>query len=275
MDEADDELLSQRAEELCAHLLIFTYLPKSSCRDLVLNDALRTEVTGRLSGVGLELVDSAYSAYVAVRLKRKIESDVTFDWSTNLRLNKGAVALLVVLWAKLVLPKRVAMERRETPGEQSTDLFPETKRARMVALSVHRDALYAEFGEKFGKVNFQRYVGQLRNLGFITEDRAGNIGEGPLLDLMIDSNEMAMKLKDSVLWDLLGDSAQTPPPADAARADRAEAVPDDVGFPEGFSADSVHAELDVELDDPWGLDSPADGASAPDGFPDSDPDEEV
>jgi hypothetical protein len=243
-----NEALDERAERFCANLLIFTYLPKADWKDVLLDDDLAGRVRHRLGAVGLTLVDTVYSEYFAVRLKPEIESDVTFDWSTNLRLPKGAIALLVVLWAKLVLPKRVAMERRESPDEGNMDLFPERKPRRKVNVSVHRDALFAEFGARFGKVNFQRYLGQLRNRGFVQEDRAGNITEGPLLDLMIDGSDMAMKLKDSVLWELLGGDGE---------AERQETLPlgrqpyleqpgltDDIGFPEDIGPEDVEAEIE-------------------------------
>lgn len=206
----EDEVLARRAQEICAHLLIRRYLPKKSCRDLLLDDDLRDDVRARLDAVGLELVDSYTSDYFAVRLAPHIEGDVRFDWATNLRLPRGALALLVILWAKLVLPRRVASEeaRRkrleaaaaaEAQGEEIEAPEPD----KLPTPKVARAALYAEFGHRFGKTAFTRYVGQLKNAGFIKESRAGDLREGPLLDLMIDGVQMARKLRDSVLWDLL------------------------------------------------------------------------
>jgi len=212
---AVDEVLERRAEEICARLLIYTYVPKRQYRDLLLDDALRDRVRARLGQVGLELVESFTSDYFGVRLKPDVEADVAFDWSSNLRLPRGAVALIVICWAKLVLPRRLALEAdKALPPAQQT-LFehaPETttldaaEKPAMPArkINVHRDALYAEFGAKFGKTAFQRYLGMLRNAGFVLEDREGRIAEGPLLDLLVDGTQMAGKLKDSVLWDLLG-----------------------------------------------------------------------
>ncbi|MCO4761956.1 MAG: hypothetical protein KC502_10660 [Myxococcales bacterium] len=204
----EDELLARRAEEICAHLLIRRYLPKKSCRDLLLDDELRDSVRRRLSGVGLELVDSYTSDHFAVRLAPHIESDVRFDWATNTRLPRGALALLVILWSKLVLPRRVAGDEarrkrlEQADGDGEAIVPPVLPRP-----TVARAALYAEFGHRFGKTSFTRYVGQLKNAGFITESRAGDLREGPLLDLLIDGVQMARKLRDSVLWDLL-DSQQ-------------------------------------------------------------------
>jgi len=207
-----DAELEVRAEEVCGRLLIDRYLPKRDYRDLLLDDALRAIVARRLSGVGLQLVESFTSDYFAVRLKREVEADIAFDWATNSRLPRGAVALLVILWAKLVLPKRVEPAELADSG---TDSAAAKTPARVV---VTRDALYAEFGRKFGKTAFARYLGQLKSAAFVREDRLGNLSEGPLLDLLIDGVEMAQKLRDSVLWDLLergpgsGDDLEAPDP---------------------------------------------------------------
>ncbi len=192
-----------RAREICGQLLIDRWVAKRACRDLLIDDELRAIVSRRLDGVGLELVESFTSDYFAVRLRRDIEADIRLDWATNARVPRGAVALLVILWAKLVLPKRIASTeaalKRQNP-DMPVDPDAPTENG---PLSLPRDALYAEFGRKFGKTAFSRYVGQLKTSGFIREDRRGNITEGPVLDLLIDGVQMAQKLRDSVLWDVL------------------------------------------------------------------------
>jgi hypothetical protein len=209
--------LEARAEEICSRLLIERYVPKRNYRDLLLDDELRAIVARRLGGVGLQLVESFTSDWFAVRLKREVEADVSFDWATNSRMPRGAVALLVILWAKLVLPKRISATetalRRTLVADDDQASAPAEEAPLAVAAAekpavppvptVSRDALYAEFGRKFGKTSFARYVGQLKNAGFLLEDRLGNLREGPLLDLLVDGVEMAQKLRDSVLWDLL------------------------------------------------------------------------
>lgn len=284
-----DEELDARAREICAHLLIFTSIRKSACKDLVLDDDLRARVRARLGAVGLELVDNVYSEHFAARLVPAIEGDVAFDWSTNARLNKGAVALLVILWAKLVLPKRVAQEKRLDPDDENMELFPESRPRKPVRLTVNRDALYAEFGAKFGKVNFQRYLGQLRNMGFVTEDRSGNVGEGPLLDLLVDGTRMAIKLKDSVLWSVLKDKADAPQVELPLSGRRSKPREEDIGFPEGLAQEDVAAmdedavptfldEPDLDdLDHTKGgapAEPPADAPDGGEGEPDDAPDGE-
>ncbi len=183
-----------RAEEICSHLLIERWLSKRVYRDLLLDDELRAAVQRRVGMVGLELVESFTSDYFALRLKRSVEGDISFDWATNTRWSRGAVALLVVLWAKLILPRRLEPDV-PAGGQAPSEPVP--------APTIGREQLYAEFGRKFGKTAFARYLGQLKSAGFVHEDRAGNLREGPLLDLLIDGVQMSQKLRDSVLWDLL------------------------------------------------------------------------
>ena len=194
--------LESRAEEICSRLLIDRWVPKRNYRDLLLDDDLRAIVQRRLRGVGLQLVESFTSDYFAVRLRREVEADVSLDWSTNMRMPRGAVALLVILWAKLVLPKRIAggeADAQRAQGGRPVAAEPDKRQAIFVA----REALYAEFGRKFGKTAFARYLGQCKSAGFVREDRNGRVTEGPLLDLLIDGQQMAQKLRDSVLWDVL------------------------------------------------------------------------
>jgi hypothetical protein len=218
--------VEERAQEICSRLLIDRWLNKRSYRDLLVDDDLRAAVARRLAGVGLELVESFTSDYFAVRLQRRIEADIAFDWATNSRMPRGAVALLVVLWAKLVLPKRIAASEEAIARQaRLAGSAPEAGAKVEVAglITVSRDALYAEFGRKFGKTAFARYLGHLKQAGFIREDRQRNLREGPLLDLLIDGVQMAQKLRDSVLWDMIERGDGVPASQEAASDDDGEA----------------------------------------------------
>lgn len=198
-----------RAQEICSRLMIRPYLPKADYKDLIVNEDLRREVEVRLRQVGLVLVDNYYSKYFAVRLADEVERDSSLAWSTNFPLEKPAVALLVVLWAKLVFPKRTAQERREQPGDNVT-MFPGQGPTPEFEQWTSEAALRAELGKKCGGAKLPIYLGQLRRLGFIDYTRLDRITEGPLLDLLIDGQQMAIKLKNSALWDVLG--RRGPPP---------------------------------------------------------------
>jgi hypothetical protein len=196
--------LKSRSQEICSRLMIKPYIPKADYKDLVVNEELRRDVESRLRGVGLILVDNYYSKYFAVRLADEIERNTALSWATNFNLEKPAIALMVVLWAKLVFPKRIAQERRETPGDNVKPLFPANEPIPDIELSTSEAALRAELGRKCGGAKLPMYLGQLRRLGFIEYSRQDHITEGPLLDLLIDGQQMAIKLKNSTLWDVLG-----------------------------------------------------------------------
>ncbi len=216
-----DDDTANAARDLCARLLIDTAVTRDDAPELEADVRLRREVERRLELVGLRLVTNYFAGVYAVRLDRPVAADPSLPWSTNRRLPRGAVALLVALWARLVLPRRAMMERRETLDE-GPDLFGGDAPPTRPDLSVHRDALLMEFGSRLGRTNVLRYLGTLRNQGFIEADHHGEIREGPLLDVLIDGDEMGMKLKDSILMDVLeqhdADAGQEDLPLDGEAA---------------------------------------------------------
>ena len=200
--------LNTRAQEICAHLLMFPYLTRDKYRDLMLDEELREDVQRRLEGVGMTLAESFYSEHYSVRPHDHIEADIRFDWASNQRIPKGALAMLVVLWTKLVLPRRAATDHRVNPGDDNLPLFEqEEARPTQWFVKVAKEAIMAEFQDRFGRTNLLRYLGQLKRLGFIREDRSGRIYEGPLLDLLVDGNKLAEDIQAGVLGDILGEEA--------------------------------------------------------------------
>lgn len=267
----EDEVTAARAQEVCAHLLIQRWLPKRSYRDLLIDDALRTSVERRLAGVGLALVDSYTSNYFAVRLLPAVESDVRLDWATNARLQRGAVALLVILWTRLVLPRRVASDEARKARLEAGDAGGEVKatREKLPTPTVARTALFAEFGHRFGKTAFARYLGQLKAAGFVLENRAGDLREGPLLDNLVDGVTMARKLRDSVLWDLLAQGGHDEPvegelPGIAEQAVRAASAPAPATAAAKAGKPKKAAAADSDDDDDDGPSAVARGATARD-----------
>lgn len=102
------EMLERDAGIICANLLRKGYLKKSCLPTLELDEALLHQVQERLAQVGMELVWNSYSPYYAVRFTRNIQD--TIDESNNLGLKNNEVAMLVILWSKLILPKRLVVE---------------------------------------------------------------------------------------------------------------------------------------------------------------------
>ena len=199
---------------LVARLLSQRWLPRddAQARKLLLDEAFREELDRRLAGVGLELREHPYSAYIGVAVTRSAERQVfggSDSWISNtLQLDRDAVALLVVLWALIVLPKRQRqLERQQAEADASQALmFAEAKPiSRDASLSpvVAERTLLADFGDRLGgktRVNFN--LGVLSRHGFIVR-RKGDLAEGPLLDLVFDYERTARRILDGALGDLL------------------------------------------------------------------------
>lgn len=172
------------------------YVPRKEARGLM-NPQHREEAERRLNAVGLTLAWSPYSRYYGLALadgpggsKERI---------TNMtELDRNALALLVIMWARLVLPQRLAEEGREGGVAEPTVSF---------------QALDAEFGKKLGGRRFEMYVGQLKRLGFLEYTRKDEIKAGPFLDLLGDSNQLASYLRQSTLAKVMHD--QPAPDAEA------------------------------------------------------------
>lgn len=164
---------------------------------------IRTEVERRLHQIGLTLSTSAYSEHVGLHLSSEVTSDPAFDAASNLGLRADACALLVILWARLVLQKRTAADTRVVPGE--TSLFPEQRAiaARAFSPRLQFQTLLREFGPVLGgKTRLLGLVSQLRRLGFVA-GRGETLEPGPLLELGIDGEKMIAFIRRSVLRESL------------------------------------------------------------------------
>ena len=199
---------------LVARLLAQRWLPRDDvqARKALLDDGFREELDRRLTSVGLELREHPYSAYISVAVARSSERQVfggSDSWISNtLQLDRDAIALLVVLWALIVLPKRQRqIERQQAESDASqTLMFAEAKPiSRDPSLSpvVAERTLLADFGDRLGgktRVNFN--LGLLARHGFIVR-RKGELAEGPVLDLVFDYERTARRILDGALGDLL------------------------------------------------------------------------
>src|SRR3954465_16521 len=101
---------------ICARLLRAGAVPRAELPDLDFPE-VRRDVERRLQAVGLVLATSAYSDHVGIHLSSEVTADSAFDAASNLGLRSDACALLVILWARLVLQKRTAADTRELPGQ--------------------------------------------------------------------------------------------------------------------------------------------------------------
>ncbi len=121
------EPLERDATMICAALLREGYLPKHRVPYLELDERLLKDVQERLTHTGLELIWNTYSPYYAVRFTRDVQD--TIQQSNNIGLRNNEVAMLVILWSKLILPKRLVVEdaartQSEAAGDKGSSAPP-------------------------------------------------------------------------------------------------------------------------------------------------------
>lgn len=199
---------------LIARLLALRFLPRDDAdvRRLLVDASFRDEIETRLATSGLRLLAQPFATHVSVALAREHEAAV-FEQSdawqaSNIGLPKDAVALLVILWALIILPKR----ERQLAGDSmrsdtQTELFETvrlTAAAHDASYGIPKNVLLEDYGKLLGGksrlLNFA--LPQLSRLGFI-ELRNNIVHEGPLLDLAFDYAEFAPRILEGALSDLL------------------------------------------------------------------------
>lgn len=201
------------AAQLAAQLLARRWLPRSHplVRRALIDTELWNLLGQRLAAVGLKVVDNVHADHIAVALVRPAESAVFGEMglaaNNNLDLPRDGVALLVVLWSLIVLPKRQRQVARSDAihagqGEMFATDKPLPQAASVAPLISYR-SLLADFGDQLGKkLRLDTNLKLLERHGFITR-RGEDIAEGPLLDLLIDYDLLAPRILDGALGDVL------------------------------------------------------------------------
>lgn len=201
------------AASLAAQLLARRWLPRAHplVKRALIDADLWAAVTARLAGVGLKLVDNVYAEHVSVALLRPAESAVFGETglaaNNNLELPRDGVSLLVVLWSLIILPKRQRqLNRADADGDQQGEMFAADKplpATASVSPVLSYRSLLADFGDQLGKkVRLDGNLKLLERHGFITR-RGEDIAEGPLLDLLLDYDQLAPRILDGALADVL------------------------------------------------------------------------
>lgn len=202
------------AARLIARLLALRTLPREDpeARRLLIDAGFRDEVETRLAASGLRLLAQPFAAHIAVALAREHEAAVFEQndaWqASNIGLPRDAAALLVIVWALIILPKRerqLASEAAQTDAQN--ELFETVKltpAAHEASRGIPENVLLEDYGKLLGgKARLQQFaLPQLSRLGFI-ERRNKVIHEGPLLDLAFDYAEFAPRILEGALSDLL------------------------------------------------------------------------
>ena len=198
---------------LIAELLARRWLPRNHPRvKRALVDAeLFAQVEQRLAQSGLRFMDSIYADHVSIALlpaaQNSVLGEAGINSNNNIELPRDAQALLVVLWALIILPKRERQtSRMDEPEVGQNDMFPGAKplpEVRLVSPVISYKALLEDYGQQLGKkLRLDANLKLLERQGFITR-RQDEIGEGPLLDVLLDYDVLAPRILDGALGDVL------------------------------------------------------------------------
>jgi hypothetical protein len=164
--------------------------------------------------VGLRVVDNLYADHISLAMLRPAEAAVFGEAglaaNNNLELPRDGVALLVVLWSLIVLPKRQRQVARADAKEEGQGEMFATDKPLPTAASVSPVLAYrsllADFGNQLGKkMRLDSNLKLLERNGFIVR-RGEDIAEGPLLDLLLDYDTLAPRILEGALADVLARS---------------------------------------------------------------------
>ena len=232
---------------ICARLLREGTLTRSSVPGIGLPE-VRAEVERKLGAVGLMLATSAYSDHIGIRLSPDMTSDPAFDAASNLGLKADECALLVVLWAKLVMQKRTAADSHVVPGQSTLTVAGQTAAANTYTPYVKFETLVQEFGPMLGsRSHIQRLLGRLKGLDFVRTQRGERIVAGPLLELGLDGERMVAFIRKGVLAEM------AERPADEEVKPESEGVDEKVirvlrGKTEGVPLKEISVEIGENVD---------------------------
>lgn len=235
--------MNDDAQILIARLLTHQTLRREDklVKRVLSDEMFRAEVDQRLLAVGMKLLDNVYADHVTLALHRSIEPKIFGArdvWqNNNFGLSRDGVALLVVLWAQIILPKRERQETHQHAEDAQNDMFGVEKplpRAEDTSIGIAYKALLADFGDKLGKkTRLDMNLGILAKLGFI-ERRGDIIVEGPLLDLLMDTDLLKERIINGALADVfkIAQPVMVHVPRDSQPEPEAEPEPESEPAPE-------------------------------------------
>lgn len=227
--------MEHELKTLTARLLAHRWLPRNDrlVRRALVDETFRVELDHRLAAVGLQLQDNPYAGHVAAVLTPDMFEPVFGARreyaASNVGLTRDEIALLVVIWSLIILPKRERqVTRRELADDGQGDMFGGEKpvvHGETVSGGLPEASLIADFGPLLGgKTKVKNFMlGKLARLGFI-ERRNGVLYEGPLLDVALDYRVLADRIIHGTLADVLKNAGHAVPEANAFEA--AEVLPD-------------------------------------------------
>lgn len=203
----------QTPAKFIARLLTERYILRSDAlaQRVLIDEGFRQEVERRLDECGLRLLDNPFAEHLAVALSQYAETEVFGGgdvWlSNNLGLQRDGIALLVLLWALIILPKRERQLTRSTSdSDEQGDMFGSAKpmpKSSDASKGIAENLLLDDYGKQLGgKTRVNMNLGILSRVGFIKRHNKV-IEEGPLLDLAFDYAQLAPRLIQGALGELL------------------------------------------------------------------------
>lgn len=168
------------AAAVCAMLTARGYVSRAELPEL--NDPeVFEDVNHRLGQCGMELVDSGFTDFYAVRPTERSRFQITNQVASS-RLTDPQAGLLLILWSKLMMPKLAQVEKDPR---------------------VSFENVWEEFGEQYGTLtNLQTAFGRLETLGFI-EKIDGQYRAAAMMDIALDSKQLhPYILKSTVLQEV-------------------------------------------------------------------------
>lgn len=228
--------MEHQIRTLTARLLANRSLPRTDplVRRALVDESFRVDLDARLAAVGLQLIDNPYAEHVAVALAGDMHEPV-FGASreyaaSNIGLTRDQLALLVVLWSLIILPKRERQVNRQKLGDDGQeDMFGKAAplaHGEEVSGALSEASVLADFALVLGHKTYVqgKLLSRLAQLGFI-ERRGGMIHEGPLLDVLLDYRLLADRIIYGTLGEVLAQAGHPPPGQDAFTP--ADDMPDD------------------------------------------------
>ena len=155
--------IEDEARAICTRLY-YGWVVKDELPYLAKDALLYRTVQDRLDWIGFELIDKPECPWYVIRVKREHDSFTQFR-KRNLSLKGIHLALILILYAKLLLPKRA--------GQVSINL----------ALDITFEEIYEKYGHKFArspkiptsKNRIESLLGVLINQGYIIKKRAETV----------------------------------------------------------------------------------------------------
>ena len=166
-------------------------------------EGFRQELDRRLSSCGFVLLDNPYADHVGLGVERELAREVfgrEDHWLSNtFHLNSDEVTILVILWALLIIPKRMRQQGLDddTQGKAFAAVL---SRARRAPMSVSLTVLIEDFKNRWKPSYLKARLAVLARHGFIQRDR-NFVLEGPKLDVLFDYKVMVSRVLEGVLGD--------------------------------------------------------------------------